>query len=143
SSKEKKQAIRRARSRIGKDGYKFAFKNSEHFVTWAFIESFLSSQTQYATKSVTAVGKEAVSQVATEAVGCDAMTTTLMETIGVGIDIYKLNKDRNKNKISEKDFQKRVCKKVTGAVGSIAGSTLGAAIGQVLIPIPGVGAMVG
>ncbi|KAL3875819.1 hypothetical protein ACJMK2_033734 [Sinanodonta woodiana] len=104
-----------------------------------------------AKQSAAAAGKEAISQAAKQAAKCAAITTTVIETIGVGYNIYNLNEGRKKGTISDKDFKRGVCTKIVGALGSIAGSTagaylgstIGAAVGQILVPIPGVGAFVG
>ena len=57
--------------------------------------------------------------------------------------IYKLNRQRKFDQITDKDYKRSVIKQTFTSTNMVIGVTAGAILGQIAIPIPGVGAAVG
>lgn len=57
--------------------------------------------------------------------------------------LYKLNRQRKFDQISEEEYKRGVIQQSVTSVNTVVGATAGAIVGQVVIPVPVVGAAVG
>ena len=85
------------------------------------------------------VGKDSMKQTAKSA----AISALVVEGCFAGYNIYQMYQKCNRNEMSERDFQTESTKTVLAAGASVACSTAFSVVGQVVIPVPGVGALVG
>ena len=69
-----------------------------------------------------------------------ALCAAVIESIQIGRDIYSMHSDMT---IDKSEFNTAAGKRIMTGVGNVGGSTVGTAIGQVLIPVPFVGAVIG
>ena len=72
-----------------------------------------------------------------------ALCAAAFEGIQITRDIYSAHADMRAGNIDQDELKTVVEKRLMTGAGNVGGSTLGTAIGQVLIPIPFVGAAVG
>ena len=72
-----------------------------------------------------------------------ALCAAAFEGVHITFDLYSAHADMRAGKMDKNEFITATEKRLMTGAGNVGGSTLGTAIGQVLIPIPFVGAAVG
>ena len=72
-----------------------------------------------------------------------ALWTAAFEGVQIGRDIYYAHADLKKGKLGINEFKTAAKKRVITGVSNVGSTTVATAIGQVLIPVPFVGAVVG
>lgn len=88
-------------------------------------------------RSAVTAGLPLVAEAAGSAIGVG------VESVTMGIDLYKAHKNLKEGKVSELKFKKYVAKRVTRGTMSAAGGVAGGILGQMIIPVPVVGAVIG
>ena len=105
-----------------------------------FVKTASSVTSTTTTKEVlTQSATKSTSNSAALGVACGA----LFEGISTIYDISCAHKDMKKGKIRKEEFKKAAGKRVVTGFGNFGGSSLGMVVGQVAIPIPFVGGLVG
>ena len=105
-----------------------------------FVKTTSSVTSTTTTKEVlTQSATKSTSNSAALGVACGA----LFEGISTIYDISCAHKDMKKGKMRKEEFKKAAGKRVVTGFGNFGGSSLGMVVGQVAIPIPFVGGLVG
>eukprot|EP00794_Sanderia_malayensis_P010168 gene10168-11207_t len=98
--------------------------------------------TETATESSATLGIESAAQAVGQA-AAGVVVTVAIDVALTSHSVYKAKKQRDKGFITRKQFQTKVKKKVCESGFQFIGGTTGSVVGQLLIPVPGLGAFVG
>ncbi len=121
------------------------FFNSEQNIFKEFgkkIKATAITITETATESSATLGIESAAQALGQA-AAGVVVTVAIDVALTSHSLYRAKKEKDKGLITGKQFHTKVKKKVCESGFQFIGGTTGSVVGQLLIPVPGLGAFVG